>query len=676
MNEVAIREAWEKFERGDRPTSLRDAVVSSWERSKDFSISTESERAPLISEAQAYRHRSDNLWLARCAAPVLEKCGRFLFDSSTMMILTDPTGVVIETKGDDRSIDAGRAIHLECGGRWTESDIGTNAIGTALASAMPVQIHGREHYCKNVQVWTCAASPIFHPMDGALLGVIDLSGHADTFSKHSLAFAVAAADQIQTVMARNIRIEHWKLIRFYCDKRRRWANDEAIVIDRRGGVVGATSNAVACAQKLNTSVIEQNGISELRNAPVSRWRDIIENHLPDTRVEVVHVDGTDLGAIIVFKQPRGLKKPMPRGKAAENDIDVDSFMEELLSAELGGKPFCLERGTFGLKSTLARDASDGAPSQWTKRPGVTDVVETFVADDTNVQATLVQVSRAARKRMPILISSETGTGKELLARYAHAESGRTGNFVPVNCAAIPANLIEAELFGYVDGAFTGARPGGAKGLAEQADGGTLFLDEIGDMPIVLQAVLLRLLDDWTVRPLGGHPRQIDVQLVSATNADLTVAVKDGRLRRDLFFRLNTLQVTLPPLSHREDFAALATHLLHAIDPEKRLAQGAIDTLSQHEWQGNIRELKGVLARLAFNCSGDEIDAALIEAFYGASTPPLKRLAVDGNDLQDLKRAHVIATYNQCDGNVAQTARTLGVSRNTVYRFLNESKYSN
>ena len=174
--------------------------------------------------------------------------------------------------------------------------------------------------------------------------------------------------------------------------------------------------------------------------------------------------------------------------------------------------------------------------------------------------------------MPILIRGETGTGKEQLARHAHAASGRSGAFVAVNCAALPESLIEAELFGYGEGAFTGARKGGSSGLVKEADGGTLFLDEIGDMPVTLQAVLLRFLDDWTVRPVGGAKRQVDVLLISATNADLE-RIRSPKVvfAPDLLFRLNTLEVTLPPLAERSDFQAIAEHLLATIDARRTLS---------------------------------------------------------------------------------------------------------
>ena len=275
--------------------------------------------------------------------------------------------------------------------------------------------------------------------------------------------------------------------------------------------------------------------------------------------------------------------------------------------------------------------------------------------------------------MSILIGGETGTGKELLARRAHAESGRKGAFVPVNCAALPASLIEAELFGYADGAFTGARRGGAVGLAKQADGGTLFLDEIGDMPVELQAALLRLLDDWTVRPVGGTPSKIDVLLVSATNVDLNAAVAEGRLRRDLFYRLNMLQVTLPPLSHRTDFEALATYLLSTtLDETCDITPEAIALLSQRSWPGNMRELKSVLARLSLNVAGDSIEASQVRRLSGAmaAADQSSSLGTEGT-LRDLKRARVLVAHAEANYNIAETARRLGVSRNTIYRLLGQ-----
>jgi transcriptional regulator with PAS, ATPase and Fis domain len=241
-------------------------------------------------------------------------------------------------------------------------------------------------------------------------------------------------------------------------------------------------------------------------------------------------------------------------------------------------------------------------------------------------------------------------------------------------ARLPDSLIEAELFGYADGAFTGAKKGGATGLVKEADGSTLFLDEIGDMPVTLQAVLLRFLDDWTVRPVGGAKRQVDVLLVSATNADLDGSIARGSFRSDLLFRLNTLEVTLPPLRERSDFAEIARHLIEKIDPSAELTESAIDRLAGLNWSGNIRELRNVLSRLSLVERGHLIDETVVEFVVGPSSGERLPGQAQGigelkHDLHEIQRAHVLAAYAETGNNISKTARRLGVSRNTIYRAL-------
>ncbi|KIF65894.1 ATPase AAA, partial [Streptomyces sp. AcH 505] len=298
----------------------------------------------------------------------------------------------------------------------------------------------------------------------------------------------------------------------------------------------------------------------------------------------------------------------------------------------------------------------------------------FVSADPTIAAIVRRVESAAARKMPVLIRGETGTGKEQLARHAHAASRRSGAFVAVNCAALPESLIEAELFGYSDGAFTGAKKGGSTGMFKEADGGTLFLDEIGDMPVTLQAVLLRFLDDWTVRPVGGSKSQVDVLLVSATNANLDDSIAKGRFRSDLLFRLNTLEVTLPPLRERSDFADIARHLMEKVDPTADLTQSAIDRLADLDWGGNIRELRNVLSRLSLGDRGGLIDETAVQSLIGHHGERLSaRTSTSGlkNDLHEIQRAQVLTTYAETGNNISKTARRLGVSRNTIYRTLRD-----
>lgn len=307
-----------------------------------------------------------------------------------------------------------------------------------------------------------------------------------------------------------------------------------------------------------------------------------------------------------------------------------------------------------------------------------EVAPQFVSADPTIAGVVRRVESAAARKMPILIRGETGTGKEQLARHAHAASGRAGAFVPVNCAALPDSLIEAELFGYADGAFTGAQKGGAAGLFKEAGGGTLFLEEIGDMPVTLQAVLLRFLDDWTVRPVGGTKRQIDVLLVSATNVNLDELIAKGRFRSDLLFRLNTLEVTLPPLRERSDFAEIVRHLIEKIDPSADLTESAIDRLAELNWDGNIRELRNVLSRLSLAERGNLIDETAVESVVGHSSSELLPGRASGDsglkqDLHEIQRAHVLTAYAETGNNISKTARRLGVSRNTIYRALRDKQ---
>jgi transcriptional regulator with PAS, ATPase and Fis domain len=294
----------------------------------------------------------------------------------------------------------------------------------------------------------------------------------------------------------------------------------------------------------------------------------------------------------------------------------------------------------------------------------------FISADPTIAGIVRRVEIAAARKMPILIRGETGTGKEEMARHAHAASRRAGSFIAVNCAALPESLIEAELFGYSEGAFTGAKKGGSVGLFREADGGTLFLDEIGDMPVTLQAVLLRFLDDWTVRPVGGSKREVDVLLVSATNANLNDSIAKGRFRSDLLFRLNTIEVTLLPLRERTDFPEIARHLMKKIDPAVELSEGAIDRLAELDWDGNIRELRNVLARLSMSERGHVIGEATVEAAVGPTARERLKTTTDDevkHDLHEIQRAHVLSAYAETGNNISKTARRLGVSRNTVYR---------
>jgi sigma-54 dependent transcriptional regulator, acetoin dehydrogenase operon transcriptional activator AcoR len=643
MDQREVRAAWEKFvEHGALSADLRSSVAASWQRSRNHRIAIDRAQAPLVADAELFRHRSKHASLRHAARCALQNSKTFLGDAGSMMILTDPTGLVIDTQGDARVIDAGRTVHLEHGGRWSEVDIGTNAIGAAIAEARPVQIHGAEHFCTEVQRWTCAAVPVHDPSDGELLGVVDISGPASTFNPQSLALAVAVGHHVESVLAQSIKQDHERLLYHFLSKKSVWVNDEYIVLDRRGEILHATGRALST---ISDSGLRADGNAPtrfLKALPFEDWPARLKELLPNASFDLVTNGSGGVGAIVVLHARR-------RPSASDRNIQ--------------GSKAAFERGD-GITTPCVkiRTPQPRARDNTTKNDG-----SHFVAQDPAVHAIVRRVESAAARKMPVLIRGETGTGKEELARHAHAASGRSGAFVPINCAALPENLIEAELFGYAAGAFTGARRGGAAGLVKEADGGTLFLDEIGDMPVALQGVLLRLLDDWTVRPVGGRGVKVDVFLVSATNATLDRAVADGRFRSDLLYRLNTLEVRLPRLRDRTDFDAIARHLLRTIDPGGDITTRALARLAPCPWPGNIRELRNVLARLTLGVANGIINEACVEAALDKVPPSAP------GSLHDVQRARILMVYAETDGNISETARRLGASRNTIYRALGQKR---
>ena len=664
MDQREVRAAWEKFvERGALSTDLRSSVAASWQRSRNHQVMIDRAMAPLVEDAELFRHRSKHASLRHAARCALENSKTFLSDANSIMILTDPTGLIIDTQGDDRVIDAGRTVHLEHGGRWSEAEIGTNAIGVAIAESKPVQIRGAEHFCSKVQRWTCAAVPVHDPTDGELLGVVDISGPASTFNPQSLALAVAVGHHVESVLEKSVRQDHEKLLCHFLAKRSLWVTEEFIVLDRRGMILHATERALGAIQSNRRGRIVDNAPTRfLKALPFEEWPTKLKELLPNASFDLVKNETSGIGAIVVMHARRRLP-------IADHDIRHKKPAFERREAVDSTSPRKEAASRFQIPDDAAKRTLEPPSSAERRSCRLQSSDSNFVARDPKVQAILRQVETAATRKMPVLIRGETGTGKEQLARHAHVASGRTGAFVPVNCAALPESLIEAELFGYADGAFTGARRGGAIGLVKEADGGTLFLDEIGDMPVALQAVLLRLLDDWTVRPIGGARAKVDVFLVSATNAKLDKAIAEGRFRSDLLYRLNTLEVTLPRLRDRSDFDAIVHHLLRTVDPKLEIASAAITNLASRTWPGNIRELRNTLARSSLDAANGVIDEPGIEATLGQ---PALTEATAGS-LHEIQRAKILAVHAETAGNISKTARRLGVSRNTIYRSLGHKK---
>ncbi|MBV8663932.1 MAG: sigma-54-dependent Fis family transcriptional regulator, partial [Hyphomicrobiales bacterium] len=529
----------------DDAASLRPLISDSWQRCLAAGLDPQTPPPLLhVGEHALARARDAAGAVRSLVLAELAQLYQQIAGTNHMVAFASPAGLLLDTIADATFQDAADAARIAAGTVWQEQACGTNALGTTALLCKPVTVHGAEHFFTRHRKLTCTAAPIFDP-DGNLAGVLDASSDYRSRQEHTRALVAMAAAQIENGLLRE-RHGTRMLIAFH--SRAEYLHTLSaglLAVDPDGCILAANGQARYLLQGL----------------PATRGR-----HFND-----------------VFR----------------------TRLRDLIDAARHGARTRIEDRVGSIHAARVENAPSRAVApvkvpQRTPAPG-------FVAEDPAVADAFAQVARAAQHKVSILIRGATGTGKEQLAHHAHAESRRAGPFVPVNCAALPETLAEAELFGYAEGAFTGARRGGAPGLIVEADRGTLFLDEIGDMKPGLQALLLRFLDDWTVRAVGGgQPRIVDILIVSATNIDIAGAMAERRFRADLFYRLGGIEVVLPPLSRRSDFGSIATAVLADIDPRLVLKSEAIDALIAAPWPGNIRQLRSVLTRLALSARGEAI----------------------------------------------------------------------
>jgi transcriptional regulator of acetoin/glycerol metabolism len=563
--------------------------------------------------------------LRRLAIGEMENLYHQIAGTNFMIAFASADGILLDTIADPTFSAAARATTIRPGSIWGEARCGTNALGTAMATAKPVTVHGPEHFFGRYGALTCTAAPVFGA-DGNLAGVLDASSDCRSRQEHTRALVSMAATQIENGIFR----EHHRsdvLISFH--------NRPEYLHTLSAGLLAVDPGGMVLAANAQARFL-------LQGLPAMRGRHFAE------------IFRTHFGDLLIACRQDGRQRLEDR-VGSEFAAKVENLRHARPVAVPAGQPV----PSAALPQPMASPPAARPPMP-------------FIAEDRAVAAALRQVEAAVARRLPLLIRGETGTGKEQVARHAHASSGRTGAFVPVNCAALPDTLVEAELFGHAEGAFTGARRGGAPGLAREADGGTLFLDEIGDMKLSLQSVLLRLLDDWTVRPVGGgRPKQVDVLLIAATNVALEDAVAAGRFRADLYYRLATVDIGLPPLRDRSDFAGIARHALASVAPGWRIEDDAVARLAERAWPGNIRELRAALARLTLGEAAGVIDLSMLCGPVGPArqAPP----PILAGTLRETTRGRIREMFHQTGGNVSETARRLRISRNTVYRALPEAR---
>jgi sigma-54 dependent transcriptional regulator, acetoin dehydrogenase operon transcriptional activator AcoR len=631
MKEQEIRKGWEGFiENGTVSKALRGVVVASWQRSQSHGIPVGRNEAPLATQAELTQRRSVHADLLEAALPVLNQARLFLVEANSMIILTDSSGLVLETAGDPRTVDFGQVIHLEQGGHWKEADIGTNAIGTAIAESRPVQIHGLEHFCSEVKRWTCAATPIWHPTSGELLGVVDISGPVRIFNPQSLALAVALGRQIEGALAQSIECDRERLLRYFMMKRSRWANVDVLAIDQHGKIVFGPECLLQNLEREQPGLISNGCISSLKNVRPAAWPARLNELLPNTNTELVVDHNRQLGAILVLQKERRRSASILPRVITERRLEFEEILGE----------------------------------------------------SSVMQKTRERARKMATAGAPILIEGETGVGKELFARaiYGASQTAR-GPFVPVNCGGMSRDLVGSEIFGYAKGAFTGAKEQGHAGKIEAADGGVLCLDEIGEMPLDLQPFLLRVLEDGVVYRLGSNEGQaVRIRLVAMTHRDLLAEVDAGRFRRDLYYRIASMRLLIPPLRDREDDVVLLAHHFASLvaaglnRPVPHLDDEVLELFRAYSWPGNVRELRNVIENMVLLGESSELRIEDVPVEVRRQVTPFAARAQEPSlsaspKLKQNERAAIESALAKTGGKLTAAAKLLGIARATLYRKL-------
>ncbi len=640
--------------------TLDEGLSRSWLRSRDFGLSPVGRPpgAPHASGAQLRRALDRQHELVAHARPVMEDLFEQTRDSDGLVILADAQGLLLGALGDGRFVDRAQRVALRPGAIWDERWRGTNAIGTALAEQRPVSVLGGEHFLERNAFLSCTAAPIRDPQ-GRVLGVLDISGEQRGFQRHTLALVRSAARMVEHRLFQTRHADGLRLQIHVQPEGLGTPTEGLLALSEDGWILGCNAAAQAW---LGTDAARP---SPLASVLPLRWDELMDwARQGGDGARLMHRDGAP-PLWLRLDAPRGWRRPAP---LIRHDV-VDPVSDPV--SDVAAKANAIANANLGANAADALQALD-------------------LGDGAMHQAVL-RARRVLDKPIPLLLQGESGVGKDLFARAVHDSGPRRGGpFVAVNCAALPESLIEAELFGYRPGAFTGASREGAQGRLREAHGGTLFLDEIGDMPLPLQARLLRVLQDRQVQPLGGGPAvRVDFQLIVASHRPLRPLVAQGLFREDLYYRLNGLTLCLPPLRERQDLAVLVERLLSAIEPARRvvLDPPLARELAAYRWPGNVRQLEQAL-RIACALMEpgesvirrghlpddlveelDQHEPLAIPVLVAASTPAANAPGSAPSMLRDQSRAHARRVLADCGDNHSEAARRLGIGRNTLYRLL-------
>ena len=602
-----------------------DAIIQdSWSRCRAFGLDHQSapafDQLPAADIAQLLE--SQHSLVQTTHQEVLPYYENILSNSNCLIMLADNQGQVLTSWGTQRFIEPSLTRGFSAGASWMERCSGTNAIGTALACEQAVHIEHDEHFLKANRFMTGSAAPIFDA-ERKVIAVLDVSSDSYLPPSHTLGMVKMMSQTVENRLILNLfHGQHFQLT-FNTGLNNldsQWAG--LLIFDETGQVLSANRRADNLL-----------GISLSRVSVESLFK---------------------VSLLELLNQPDGL----PFSLQASGRNRFQCLLKRPKQAPIQARMFA--------------EPAVAAPA-----PAAISL-NTLHFGDSRVEKAVRQAERLLEKDIPLLIHGETGVGKEVFVKALHQASSRSKQpFIAVNCAAIPAELVESELFGYEKGAFTGANQKGSIGLIRKADKGTLFLDEIGDMPLPTQARLLRVLQERCVQPVGSSELfPVDIRIISATNRSLREQVQLGRFREDLYYRIGGLTLELPPLRERSDKQALFKRLWEQHREPSQwagLSREVLELFGRHPWPGNLRQVSSVMQVALAMAEEQPVRPEHLpdDFFVDLEMEPVEvdePLAVDLNDVEDLNRQ-----LQAAGGNISHLARRLGVSRNTLYKRLRQSE---
>lgn len=618
-----------------------EIIKKSHERSRKYGIQREQVVSKKILKGQEVADNiKNNEELIRTAEPFMKIIYDFLIGSGFFIILTDKEGCILNIIGDKDILDAAKDMDMVIGAYMDEKSIGTNAMGIAISEDVPIQISATEHFVTAYHKWTCSAA-IIHDENANIIGTLNLTGNSKLVHPHTLGLVVAAVKSIESQM-NSEKIQN-ELVKAYL-----YMN--AVMDSMDYGIIAVDINGVVkninMASCVMLKIVKEDIMNDSIEKILGNWKDVF------TQVKN-QKDYHDEEIVLTRHGVRERYTLSAYAIKGENS----NFIGVVLTIKEIQKVLNLVNKYAGGRARY--------------------VFEDIIGESTSIKRIISNARRIASSPSTILIEGESGTGKEVLAQAIHNASDRRDNsFVAINCGAIPKNLIESELFGYEDGAFTGAKRGGIPGKFELANGGTLFLDEIGEMPLDMQVNLLRVLQEGSVTRIGSSRNvPIDVRIIAATNKELGKEIEKGTFRRDLYYRLSVIPICLPSLREREkDIMLLFNHFL-SMKAEKlrkkvpRISDEIYSNILTYKWPGNIREIENFVENIVNLDGNTTFDIKNKQAVIDVITNGVNESSHEEEyicSLEELEKRAIIASLKKFDGNITKVAKVLGVSRNTLY----------